>query len=213
MALRTLREELIDPAIKKRRGRIVKLMGDGILIEFASVVDAVACGAEMQLSLADGDPGLSKIVFRIGVNLGDVVIDGEDIQGDGVNVAARLETLSEPGGMCISVAVHEQVRDRLAFNFEDAGKQEVKNIDRPVRVWKWSAGNPETDPGASSATRPLRQPVALPLPENLSIAVLAFDNISNDPEQEYFADCVAEDVCTALSRARDPVCDRPQQFV
>jgi adenylate cyclase len=203
LALRALREELIDPAIKKHRGRIVKLMGDGILVEFASVVDAVACSAEVQLTLAEREPGKPEIVFRVGVNLGDVVIDGEDIQGDGVNVAARLETLSEPGGMCISDAVHEQVRDRLAFNFEDAGKQEIKNIDRPVRVWKWSAAKPVTDTSASSATKPLRQPEALPLPDKPSIAVLAFDNISNDPEQEYFADGIAEDVITALARARD----------
>ena len=129
LALRALREELIDPKICEHRGRIVKLMGDGILVEFASVVDAVACSAEVQQRLAERDAGGSQIVFRVGINLGDVVIDGEDIQGDGVNIAARLEGLAEPGGICISEAVYDQVRDRLELPFEDMGNQRVKNLD------------------------------------------------------------------------------------
>ncbi len=194
LTLRTLREELIDPKIKAHRGRIVKLMGDGMLVEFASVVDAVACSAEMQQALAMRDSGEPSIVFRVGVNLGDVVIDGDDIQGDGVNVASRLEALSEPGGMCISDAVHEQVRDRLDLKFEDFGKQEVKNIDRPVQAWKWSAS------GVEPASEFCADGTSLPLADKPSIAVLPFDNMSGDPEQEYFADGVVEEIITALSR-------------
>ncbi len=200
LALRALREELIDPKICEHRGRIVKLMGDGILVEFASVVDAVACSAEVQQRLAERDSDGPQIVFRIGINLGDVVIDGEDIQGDGVNVAARLEALSEPGGMCISDAVHDQVRDRLALEFDDAGKQEVKNIDRPVQAWKWSASGSASAVGTNCDAGQLLQAQPLPLPDKPSIAVLPFDNMSNDPEQEYFADGVVEDIITALSR-------------
>jgi len=197
LALRELHDELIDPEIAKHRGRIVKLMGDGILAEFASVVDAVACSAEVQKALIDRNadlPQARKIVFRIGVNLGDVVIDGDDIHGDGVNVAARLEALSEPNGMCISSAVHEQVRDRLDLLFEDHGDQEVKNIDRPVRVWKWSVA------GSASAIDPVSEEKSLPLPEKPSIAALPFDNMSGDPEQEYFADGITEDIITDLSK-------------
>ena len=196
-ALRTLREELIDPSINAHRGRIVKLMGDGLLVEFASVVDAVACSADVQQAMAErnaGTPEASRITFRVGINLGDVIIDGDDIQGDGVNIAARLEALSEPGGMCVSDAVHEQVRDRLDLMFEDLGPQAVKNIDRPVRVWKWRSSGPATGVGAE-------RPDALPeVPDKPSIAVLPFDNMSGDPEQEYFADGIADDVITALSR-------------
>ena len=193
-ALRTLREELIEPKIKQHHGRIVKLMGDGILIEFSSVVDAVACSAEVQRALAGRDTSAPEIVFRIGVNLGDVVIDGKDIQGDGVNVASRLEALSEPGGICISDAVHEQVRDRLNLTFEDFGKQDLKNIDRPVQAWKWSASS--VKPALKSGEDGTSQPLA----DKPSIAVLPFDNMSGDSEQEYFADGVVEEIITALSR-------------
>jgi len=193
-ALRSLREELIEPRIEQHHGRIVKLMGDGILIEFSSVVDAVACSADVQRALAGRDTSAPDIVFRIGVNLGDVVIDGDDIQGDGVNVASRLEALSEPGGMCISDAVHEQVRDRLDLTFEDFGKQDVKNIDRPVQAWKWSVSN--VKPASMSGEDRTPQPLV----DKPSIAVLPFDNMSGDPEQEYFADGVAEEIITALSR-------------
>lgn len=200
LALRALREELIDPKIDEHRGRIVKLMGDGLLVEFASVVDAVACSAEVQHGMAERNsntPEDGQIVFRVGINLGDVVIDGDDIQGDGVNVAARLEALSVPGGMCISDAVHEQVRDRLDLKFEDSGRQNVKNIDRPIQTWKWSASDAVTTPksGADGAI--------LALPDKPSIAVLPFDNMSGDPEQEYFADGIAEDIITALARNRN----------
>lgn len=199
LAMRAVREEVIDPMVAEHRGRIVKLMGDGILVEFTSAVDAVACGAAVQNALAahnSGMPETSRIVFRVGINLGDVVIDGDDIHGDGVNVAARLEALSDPGGMCISDAVHEQVRDRLDLRFEDSGKQDVKNIDRPIQAWMWSAARseavPETGPGG----------VPLSLPDKPSIAVLPFDNMSGDPEQEYFADGIVEDIITGLSRLK-----------
>jgi TolB-like protein/class 3 adenylate cyclase len=207
LALRALREELIDLKIKEYRGRIVKLMGDGILVEFNSVVDAVACGTDVQQKLAkrnSATPEARQIVLRIGINLGDVVIDGDDIQGDGVNVAARLEALSEPGGICISDAVHDQVRDRLDISFEDVGKQEVKNIDRPVQAWKWSAPKPDaglTSDTADSSSLPAEAPT-LALPDKPSIAVLPFDNMSGDPEQDYFADGMVEDIITGLSRLK-----------
>ncbi len=143
LALRKLRETLIDPKITQYKGRIVKLMGDGMLVEFASVVDAVSCAVEVQNGVAEQtvEPHL---IFRVGINLGDVIIDGDDIQGDGVNVAARLEALAAPGGVCISGAVHDQVRDRLKIDFEPMGDQELKNIDRPVQAWQWHAADAET---------------------------------------------------------------------
>jgi adenylate cyclase len=195
-ALRALRAELIDPAVAKHRGRIVKLMGDGVLVEYASVVDAVASAVEIQQGAAARNadiPEDRRIVLRVGVNLGDVVIDGDDIQGDGVNLAARLEALAAPGAVCVADSVHDQVRDRLDLVFADLGERQVKNIDRPIRVWQWSDG----DLPAPAA----RPPEAPPLPAKPSVAVLPFDNMSADPEQEYFADGVAEDVITALSRS------------
>ncbi len=211
LALRALRQELIDPKIEEHRGRIVKLMGDGILVEFASVVDAVACSAEVQHEVAkrnSNTPEDGQIVFRVGINLGDVVIDGDDIQGDGVNVAARLESLSEPGGMCISDAVHEQVRDRLDLRFEDLGAQEVKNIDRPVQAWRWTASTSEPAPTSSALGN------SLVLPDKPSIAVLPFTNMSGDMEQEYFSDGITEDLITELSRFRElAVVSRNSSFV
>ncbi len=139
-ALKDLRADLIDPKIAEHHGRVVKLMGDGMLAEFASVVDAVRAAVETQQAVAEHNSGLpqdKRIEFRVGINLGDVVIDGDDIHGDGVNVAARLEGLAEPGGVYVSAAVYDQVRDRIDFPFEDLGEREVKNIDRPVRVWRW----------------------------------------------------------------------------
>ncbi len=196
-ALKALRADLIDPKIVGHHGRIVKLMGDGMLAEFPSVVDAVRAAVETQEAVAERNSGLPEgrwIRFRIGINLGDVVIDGDDIQGDGVNVAARLEGLAKPGGICISGSVHEQVRDRIDLQFEDLGEQKVKNIDRPVRVWQWIA-----DAGlAASVTAKTDEP--LPLSDKPSIAVMPFDNMSGDPEHEYFADGIAEDIITALSR-------------
>jgi len=192
-ALKTLRSELIGPKIAEHHGRIVKLMGDGMLTEFPSVVDAVRAAIETQQAMAEHNATLPKdkrIEFRVGINLGDVVIDGDDIHGDGVNVAARLEGLARPGGLCISGGVYEQVRDRLALTFTDMGEQAVKNIDRPVRAWHWRA----------AATAAATADLVLPLPSKPSIAVLPFDNMSSDPEQEYFADGMAEDIITALSK-------------
>jgi len=197
--LKSLRRELIVPKIAAHGGRVVKLMGDGMLAEFGSVVDAVRAAAEVQEGVAERNgalPEQERIVFRVGINLGDVVIEGDDIHGDGVNVAARLEGLAEPGGICISGAVHDQVRNRSALIFEDMGEQTVKNIDEPVRVWRWSPAGPDAAAVRPGSGRPLA------LPDKPSIAVLPFDNMSGDPEQEYFADGIAEDIITALSRMR-----------
>ncbi len=196
-ALRTLRAELIDPTLGRHNGRIVKLMGDGMLAEFPSVVDAVRAAVETQQILAEHNSAQQadkRIEFRVGINLGDVVIDGDDIHGDGVNVAARLEGLAQPGGVCISGGVHEQVRDRLDLPFEDMGEREVKNIVRPVRVWKWTPNGADLevdDVGAEEPLPPLDKP---------SIAVLAFDNMSRDGEFEFFGDGLAEDIITTLSK-------------
>ena len=192
--LKTHRKELIDPSIARHRGRIVKTTGDGLLIEFASVVDAVQCAVEVQEGMAArgvGVPEDLRIQFRTGVNLGDIIIDGDDILGEGVNVAARLEGLAEPGGICVSGDVYRQVRDKLDLAFADAGEHELKNIARPINVWRWTGAAP------SPAAMP-----ALELPDKPSIAVLAFDNLSGDPEQEYFSDGMAEDIITALSAIR-----------
>ena len=198
-ALKALRADLIDPKIAEYHGRIVKLMGDGMLVEFASVVDAVRAATETQQAVAQYNSELpqdKRIEFRVGVNLGDVIVDGDDIHGDGVNVAARLEGLAKPGGICVSDAVHDQVRNRIDLAFEDMGEQEVKNIDRPVRVWRWL---PDGDVTAGDAATPEK---SLLVPDKPSIAVLPFDNMSGDPEQEYFADGITEDIITELSRNR-----------
>jgi adenylate cyclase len=192
--LRKLRRELINPAVSLHRGRIVKTTGDGILIEFPSVVDAVRCALDIQRGMDSRNsdfPAEQRIEFRVGINLGDVVIEGEDLLGDGVNVAARLEGISEPGGICISDAAYHQVRDKLDVNFEDAGEQQLKNIARPVRIYRL-----RLDRGLAQA-KP-----ALPLPDKPSIAVLPFQNMSGDPEQEYFADGIVDDIITALTRMR-----------
>ncbi len=194
-ALKALRADIIDPKLAEHHGRIVKLMGDGMLAEFPSVVDAVRAAAETQVAIAEHNAGLpenKRFEFRVGINLGDVVIDGNDIQGDGINVAARLEGLAQPGGICVSGSVHEQVRDRIALTFTDMGEQEVKNIDRPVRAWHWHP--------TATATAPTDR--APPLPDKPSIAVLPFTNMSGDPEQEYFSDGITGDVITELSRFR-----------
>jgi len=246
-ALRMWRREIADPRIKEHRGRIVKTTGDGFLVEFASVIDAVHCAVEMQREMAlrnAGVPGERRIEFRVGINLGDIISENHDIYGDGVNVAARLEALAEPAGICISRVVRDQIRDRLPYAFEDMGEQQVKNIARPVRVyamsaqavaatvpspapadaarsgvrrshvviaagvagalallvvgwWAWSrGGGPATasvQPIAASGT-----PAAGT--SRLSIIVLPFENLSRDPDQDYFADGITEDLTTDLSR-------------
>jgi class 3 adenylate cyclase len=193
--LKTHRRELADPKINEHSGRIVKTTGDGMLAEFPSVVDAVRCAAEVQRAMIDretGAPEERRIRFRIGINLGDVIVEDDDIFGDGVNVAARLEALAEPGGICISRMVRDQIRDKQGYPFEDLGEQSVKNIARPVRVY---ALRPEgvADLPASSGppAPPFSQPAGAP---RLSIVVLPFANLSNDPDQQYFADGVTEDV-------------------
>src|SRR5947208_6076342 len=181
--LRAHLRDLVDPKIKEHRGRIVKNTGDGLLVEFSSVVEAVRCAAELQRGMADRNseiPEDKRITFRVGINLGDVIAEPNDIYGDGVNVAARLEGLAEPGGICVSRVVRDQVRDKLDFAFEDMGEQQVKNIARPVRVYRI--------PLAEMA----RTKAPLPLPDKPSIAVLPFTNMSGDPEQEYFADGMVE---------------------
>ena len=197
--LKSLRKELVQPKIAGGRGRIVKLMGDGLLAEFPSVVEAVRCAVEIQQDMAGREAGLPeerRIRLRIGVNLGDIIVEGSDIYGDGVNVAARLEGLAEPGGICISGKVYEEVRNKLPTAFEDLGEQEVKNIAEPVRVYRWTDATADPKPGMAGAEG------ALPLPDKPAIAVLPFTNMSGDPEQEFFADGITEDIITALSKLR-----------
>jgi adenylate cyclase len=196
--LKALRRELLDPKIAEHKGRIVKTTGDGLLVEFASVVDAVRCAVEIQREMIDRNadvPPERCIAFRIGINLGDIIIDEGDIYGDGVNVAARLEALAEPGGICVSRVVRDQVRDKLDFAFEDRGEQQVKNIARPVRSYFVQLS--DRRPASLAAA-----PDAPPLPDKPSIAVLPFANMSGDPEQEYFVDGMVEEIITALSRIR-----------
>src|ERR1700746_3038206 len=193
--------ELVHPKIAEHRGRIVKNTGDGFLAEFASVVDAVRCAADVQRGMAErnaGTPPEKRIEFRVGINLGDVIAEQHDIFGDGVNVAARLEALAEPGGICVSRVVRDQVRSTLEFDFEDMGEQSVKNIARPVRVY---ALRHEGTAGSTSARVSPKVPgppfIAAP---RLSIVVLPFANLSDDREQQYFADGITEDLTTDLSR-------------
>src|SRR5262245_15241505 len=183
--LHALRTEVIEPQIAKHVGRLFKSVGDGFLIEFASAVQAVSCAKAIQEANGQG-----RLTLRIGIHVGDVVIQGDDLMGDGVNVAARVEGIAEPGGIAITRAVHEQVRDKLDLGFMDKGEIELKNIQRPVQVFV--IGEPKVDV----------QSIALPLPDKPSIAVLPFQNMSGDPEQEYFVDGLVEDIITALSRFR-----------
>jgi len=197
--LKEYRRELIDPKNKQFRGRIVKTTGDGILIEFPSVVDAIRCSIEIQQGMRKRNADVPKekcIEFRIGINLGDVIIDGRDLYGDGVNIAARLEGLAEPGGICISQTVLNHARGKIAFEVEDLGEQALKNIVQPIHVYRLLLGS---SPGQ---TVPRPSEPALALPDKPSIAVLPFQNMSADPEQDYFADGVVEEIITSLSRIR-----------
>ena len=194
-ALKACSRELIDPKIAEYRGRIVKTTGDGALVEFASAVDAVRCAIEVQRAMADRNahlPDGQRIEFRIGINVGDIVSDEGDIFGDGVNIAARLEGIAEPGGICISDDAYRQVQGKVAAQFVDGGEQQLKNISRPVRAYRVLAQ------GTLSTAKP-----ALPLPDKPSVAVLPFDNMSEVSEDIYFADGIAEDIITELSRYPD----------
>jgi TolB-like protein/class 3 adenylate cyclase len=246
--LKAHRRQLIHPKVQEHHGRIVKTTGDGMLVEFPSVVDAVRCAVEVQRAMLDPNtetPEDKRIAFRIGINLGDVIIDGGDIYGDGVNIAARLEALAEPGGVCISRVVRDQIRDKLPYPFEDMGGQTVKNIARPVRAYSMSAATvastplvaaparvrrarglrrviipasaiallcvvfaawwswPKGPPSTTAIPQPAAQIAAAapntPAPR-LSIVVLPFNNLSNDPDQEYFADGITDDLTTDMSR-------------
>jgi TolB-like protein len=193
-----LREEVLHPLIAEHRGRIVKLMGDGLLVEFASCVDSVACALAWQKDVskheADGDKD-TGLRFRIGINLGDVIVEGGDIHGDGVNIAARLEGLAEPGGICLSGDAYRQARGKIEAEFEDMGEQDLKNVAEPVRVYRIAG-----DGSGTGAASPVRQPLAIP--DKPSVAVLPFENKSGDPEQDYFADGLTGDIITQLSRFR-----------
>jgi TolB-like protein/Flp pilus assembly protein TadD len=200
--LKAHRKELVDPKITEHRGRIVKTTGDGMLVEFVSVVDAVRCAVDIQRAMVERNasiPADKRIEFRIGLNVGDIIIDGDDIFGDGVNVAARLETLADPGGIMVSSVVHDQVRDKLSFGFDDMGEQSVKNIARPIGVHRVSLAEASplatTQLAAASKSDPAKS-------SRPSIAVLPFVNMSGDPEQEYFADGISEDIITGLSKLR-----------
>ncbi|HEY0567670.1 MAG TPA: adenylate/guanylate cyclase domain-containing protein [Xanthobacteraceae bacterium] len=185
---------VVDPKVTSHHGRIVRIAGDGILVEFASVVDAVTCAVDVQRGMAEQNavvPQDKRIEFRIGINVGDLIIDGNDIWGDGVNVASRLESLAEPGGIAVSARVLEDVQGKIDVGFEDVGERQLKNIARPVRVYFVRLG----EGGTAMLTAPA-------LPEKPSVAVLPFQNLSGDPEQEYFADGMVEEIITALSRMK-----------
>jgi adenylate cyclase len=194
--LKVLRSELVQPKIRDYKGRVVKLMGDGLLAEFPSVVAAVECALDIQTSMRGREaelPEEQRIRLRIGVNLGDIIVEGSDIYGDGVNVAARLEGLAQPGGLCVSSIVHESLGNRIDAKFADAGAVEVKNIDRPIHVYRW----PAEQPGAAKTRDLVRA-----LPDKPSIVVLPFDNLTDDPGQDYFADGMVEAITAALANIR-----------
>ena len=200
-ALKAIRRELVDPRILEHRGRIVKTTGDGLLVEFASVIDALRCAGEMQTAMAErtaGVPPAQRIEYRVGIHQGDVVIEDGDIFGDGVNVAARLEGIAEPGGICVSARVWQDSHGKLDLEFEDIGDQSLKNIARAGRVYR--VGQRASRPQAGEP--PAVQPAPLALPDKPSIVVLPFQNMSGDPDQEYFADGMVEEIITALSRIR-----------
>ncbi len=194
-ALRAHREELIEPKIAEHEGRIVKLMGDGLLAEFPSAVEAIQCAVEIQRTMGERNadiPEDRQMIYRMGINIGDIIVEAEDIYGDGVNIAARLEGLAEPGGICVARNVYNQVKTKVEASFEDLGEKEVKNIPEPLRVYRVVSD--------ALVVQAVRSPsTVLPLLDKPSIAVLAFENMSGDVEQEYFADGIAEDIITSLS--------------
>ena len=197
--LAAIRAEVTDAKIAEHHGRIVKTMGDGLLVEFASVVDALHCATAIQSAMAERNTAVAtddRIEFSIGINVGDIVVEEGDIFGDGVNVAARLEALAEPGGICVSARVQEDAIGKLDLGFEDIGEQNLKNIARPVRVFR------VRDLGVAAKSLAAPTSPVLPLPDKPSIAVLPFANLSGDPEQEYFADGMVEEIITALSQIR-----------
>jgi adenylate cyclase len=203
--LKAVRKSLVDPTIAAHRGRIVKTTGDGMLVEFASSVDAVTCAIVIQEKMAERSASGAepRIVFRIGINVGDVIIDGDDIFGDGVNVAARVENECEPGGVCVSGNAFEQIRGKTKFAFDDLGEKALKNIERPVRLYAVRAApSRAATTTAAISTTPSNASNPLPLPDKPSIAVLSFTNMTGDPDQEYFGDGIAEDIITMLSRSR-----------
>ncbi len=199
-ALKTLRKELFAPTVAGHHGRIVKLMGDGALVEFPSVVDAVECAVAVQRGMAERDAGVPKdkrIAFRIGVNLGDIIIEGSDIYGDGVNVASRVQEVAEPGGIALSATAHEHAEAKVDIGFQDGGEHELKNIAKPVRIYHWS------DDGADRQPDKVSTKDTLSLPDGPSVAVLPFENKSGDPDQSYFADGLTENIIAGLSRFRE----------
>src|SRR6266849_4415497 len=199
--LQSVRKALVDPTIAAHRGRIVKTTGDGMLVEFASAVDAVRNAVEIQRSMAEQNtavPQDQRIEFRIGIHVGDIIFDDNDIFGDGVNIAARLEGIAEPGGVCMSDDAYRQVRGKVEIACDDMGQQSLRNIAEPMRAWRVRLTG--QTPSAVKSGLVMSQPQVLPPPDKPSIAVLPFQNMSGDPEQEYFADGMAEDIITALSR-------------
>ena len=195
--LKALRAEVIDRKIAGHHGRIVKTTGDGLLVEFASVIDALRCAAEVQTAIAESNAPLPpdrRIEFRVGIHQGDIVVEDGDIFGEGVNIAARLEGLAEPGGLCVSARVQEDAAGRLDLTFEDLGEQALKNIARPIRAYR------AVTAARSSLRRASSGP---PLPDKPSIAVLPFANMSGDPEQEYFADGMVEEIIFSRRHFRD----------
>jgi adenylate cyclase len=201
--LKSIRKALVDPTIAAHRGRVVKTTGDGMLVEFASAVDAARCAAEVQRGMARQKPDAAqdeRIEFRIGIHVGDIIIDDNDIFGDGVNIAARLEGIAEPGGVCISDDAQRQIRGKVDIAFEDIGLQTLKNIAQPMRAWRMQIGDISASVAPNKVSPASSQPLALP--DKPSIAVLPFENMSGDPEQEYFADGMVEDIITGLSRSK-----------
>jgi adenylate cyclase len=198
-ALKAHRREIVDPAIAANNGRIVKTTGDGMLVEFASAVDAVTCAVVVQEKMAErtAEGTGPRIQFRMGINVGDIIIDGDDIFGDGVNLAARVENECGPGGVCLSDDAFRQVRGKTSLAFDDLGERSLKNIDRPVRLYAVRSASFSVE---ATAMSPAEADKPLSLPDKPSIAVLPFENMSGDPEQEYFADGMVEEIITALSR-------------